>query len=141
MAMLFKSKEAKSEVEQFCYEHSHEGGGCGLCNIYLFQLLQGLWARSCFSTLLSGVFCLFVFFNMDHFLKSSLNLLQYYFCFMVWFLGQGGIWQLRLPNQGSNSQPPGMGRKYLNHWTMREVPLSPTLDSGDQWTHDLFKTN
>ena len=31
------------------------------------------------------VFC---FFNMDHFLKSLLNLLQYYFRFMVWFFGQ-----------------------------------------------------
>lgn len=33
-------------------------------------------------------FPFFVFFNMDHFLKSLLNLLQYYFCFMVWFFGQ-----------------------------------------------------
>ena len=31
---------------------------------------------------------LFFFLNMDHFLKSLLNLLQYYFCFMVWFFGQ-----------------------------------------------------
>ena len=33
-------------------------------------------------------FVLFCFLNMDHFLKSLLNLLQYYFCFMVWFFGQ-----------------------------------------------------
>ena len=25
-------------------------------------------------------------FNVDYFLKSLLNLLQYYFCFMFWFL-------------------------------------------------------
>ena len=27
------------------------------------------------------------FFNEDHFLKSSSNLLQYCFCFMFWFFG------------------------------------------------------
>ena len=30
----------------------------------------------------------FFFFNVDHFLKSLLNFLQYRFCFMFWFFGR-----------------------------------------------------
>ena len=29
-----------------------------------------------------------LFFDMDHFLKSLLDLLQYCFCFMLWFFGR-----------------------------------------------------
>ena len=136
--MLFKSKEARREFEQLCSEHSHTGGGCGLCNKYLFQLLHGLWAKSCFPTLLS----VFVFFfKHGPFFKVFIEFVTILLLFYGLVFWPEGTWELRLPNQGSNSQPPGIGREYLNHWTMREVPLNSTLDSGDQWTHDLFQTN
>ena len=56
-------------------------------------------------------------------LKSSLNLVQRCFCFMIWFSGpeECGMWLL---NQGWNPQPLQwkaksffFGRQSLNHWT------------------------
>ena len=68
-------------------------------------------------------FCLkdFVcFFNVDHFYKVLLNLLQYCFCFLCfWFL-----WHVEIlaSQTGLESIPPATGRQSLNHWTAREVP-------------------
>ena len=96
MAMLFKSKEAKSEVEQLCYEHSHERGGCGLCNIYPFQLLRGLWARSCFSTYF--LFWFVLFFKYGPFFKVFIEFVTILLLFDGLVFWPGGIWELRLPN-------------------------------------------
>ena len=58
-------------------------------------------------------------FNVDYFLKSLLNLLQYYFCFMFWFFGLNA-YGILVPHQGWN--PHFLHRKFsLNHWS-REVP-------------------
>ena len=70
------------------------------------------------------LYCLFFFFffrfflNVEHFLKSLLNLLQYCFCFLFWFFGQEacgilGPWQgiklalLDLGREVLTAGPPG----------------------------------
>ena len=57
--------------------------------------------------------------DVDHFLKSLLNLLQYCFCFMFWFLATRHVGS-QLLDQGS-TRAPCTGRQSLNHWITREV--------------------
>ena len=52
------------------------------------------------------------FFDVDPFLKSLLNLLQYYFCFMFWFFGPKACWIL-VPWPGVHSVPPALEGKIL----------------------------
>ena len=40
-----------------------------------------------------------IFFNVTHFLKSLLNLLQDCFCFMFWFSGCEVMWDLSSPTR------------------------------------------
>ena len=69
-----------------------------------------------------------VFFSCRPFLKPLLSLLQYCFCFMLWFLFYvlfyvPGMWDLSFLNQGSNPHP--------LHWKSKSHPLdhqgSPTV--------------
>ena len=59
-------------------------------------------------------------------LESLLNLLQYWFCFMFYFvvvvLGDGSqdIWYLSFPNRDWTCTR-YIGRQSLNHWTAKEV--------------------
>ena len=58
------------------------------------------------------------------FLKCSLNLLQYCFCFMVW----GSLLAMKhvgsyLLNQGLNLHPLHLEGQVINPWTTREVPI------------------
>ena len=67
---------------------------------------------------------LFIYFNRSFWFgplfKSLLNLLQYCFCFMFWLFWLWGTWDLgSLTGDGT----PCAGRRSLNHWTAREVPL------------------
>ena len=62
---------------------------------------------------------LFFFFWHGPFLMS---LLQYCFCFMVWFFGKSGIWDLNSPARDW-TYTLYIGKQSLNHWTTREVPI------------------
>ena len=70
------------------------------------------------------------FFWCRPFLMSLLNclllLLQYCFCFMLWFFGHeaGGDLSSSTRDQTCNLC---IGRRSLNHWTTREVPISAFL--------------
>ena len=55
------------------------------------------------------------------FLKSSLNFLQYCFCFMFWFFGHKVYGNLSSPTR-NQTHTPRIGRQSLNYWTTREVP-------------------
>ena len=52
----------------------------------------------------------FFFFDVDHFFKSSLNLLQYFFCFMFWFFGHEACGILA-PEPGIEPAPPALEGK------------------------------
>ena len=67
-------------------------------------------------------------FNVDHFLKSLLNLLQYFFCFMFWFFGYEAC-GIFTPQPRIEPAPPTLGGG-LNHWTTREV-----LSHFPFWSH------
>ena len=55
--------------------------------------------------------------------KSLLNMWQYCFCFMFWFLtGRRVILELLSPT-GDQTCVPCTGKWSLNHWTTRKVPL------------------
>jgi len=73
---------------------------------------------------------IFFFFNVDSFLKSLLNLLQYWFCFIFFcFFGHRPkyMWDLSSPTKDQTCTP-CIGRWSLNHWITREVPApSPTV--------------
>ena len=56
---------------------------------------------------------------MNHFWKSLLNLSWYSFCFVFW---PCGMWDLS-PLIRDRTHTPCIGRRSLNHWTAREVPL------------------
>ena len=58
---------------------------------------------------------------MELFLKSLLNLLQYYFCFMFCFFGHKACGFLA-PQSGIQPVPPVLEARSLNHWTARKVP-------------------
>ena len=53
------------------------------------------------------------------FLKSLLNLWQYFVCFMFWFFWPRSIWDLSSPTR--DPYTPCIGRQSLNYWTTREV--------------------
>ena len=53
------------------------------------------------------------------FLKSLLNLLQYCFCFMFWFLWSRGMWDLSCPAK-DQTQMPCIGRWSLKQWNTKE---------------------
>ena len=62
-------------------------------------------------------FLRFFFFDVDHFLKSLLNLLQYCFCFMFWFFWPGGTCNLSSQTK-DRTHPHSLCWKWsLNHWT------------------------
>ena len=52
------------------------------------------------------------FFDVDPFLKSLLDLLQYCFCFMFWFFGPKACWIL-VPWPGIHNVPPALEGKIL----------------------------
>ena len=104
--------------------------GCGV----LQRLLLCVCCSAVFSSFLwhtcmtyVGFFFTIVFWCRS-FLKSVLNLLQYCFCCLCsgfvasWHVGS------QLPDQGSNPHPLHWKVK-SNHWTTREVPISPLLES------------
>ena len=53
------------------------------------------------------------------FLKSLLNLWQYFVCFMFWFFWPRSIWDLSSPTRDPHT--PCIGRQSLNYRTTREV--------------------
>ena len=59
---------------------------------------------------------------MDHFLKSSMHLLQHCFHFMFCFLGCKAAWAFSSQTR-DQTHTPCIGRRSLNHQTAREVPL------------------
>ena len=65
--------------------------------------------------------------NVDHCLKSLLNLLQYYFCFMLYvgffffFFWSWDIWNLSSLTR-NRIHTPCIGKWSLTYWTTREVP-------------------
>ena len=61
-----------------------------------------------------------IFFNVDNYFKSLLNLLQYFFCCLCPGFGCEAVGSSR-PSQGWNPQP-RTGRRSLNDWTTMEVP-------------------
>ena len=65
-----------------------------------------------------------IFFNVDHFLKSLLNLLQYCFCCFCF-----GFWFFNSPDPAPWSEDWSLiscsSRGSLNRWTTREVPKFP----------------
>ena len=65
--------------------------------------------------------------DVEPFLKSLLNLLQYCLCFMFWFFGHKGCETLA-PKPGIEPGPPALGGGWsLNPWTAREVPWECTI--------------
>ena len=62
------------------------------------------------------------FFWCVPFLKSLLNLLQYCFCFMIWFFC---LWSIRALSFLTRDRTcnPCFGTWSLNRWTIREVPM------------------
>ena len=60
----------------------------------------------------------FFFFS---FLKSLLNLLQYYICFLFWFFWPQGMWDLSSLTRDQTCTPCIIRRQSLNHWTTREI--------------------
>ena len=71
----------------------------------------------------------------EPFLKSSLNLLQYCFCFMLLLFGCKACGILA-PWLGFK-RAPCMGRQSLNHWTTREVPPFFFLINEQTWLLQL----
>ena len=55
------------------------------------------------------------FFDVDHFLKSLLNLLQYCFCFTFWFFGHEACGILA-PWPGVKPTPPALEGEVLTTW-------------------------
>ena len=63
-------------------------------------------------------YCIFLIIVLcEPFLKSSMNLLQYCFCFIFW---PGGMWDLSSLSKDSTCTY-CIGRWSFNHWTTREV--------------------
>ena len=60
------------------------------------------------------------------FLKNLLNLLQYCFCFMIWFFSHKP-YGILTPWPGIEPTPPCIGRWSLNHCSAREVPIHSIL--------------
>ena len=52
------------------------------------------------------------FFNVDHFLKSLLHLLHYYFCFMLWYFGHQA-YRILAPQLGIEPTPPALEGEVL----------------------------
>ena len=67
-------------------------------------------------------FFLKIFFLCGPFLKSSLNLLQYCFCFMFLVFWLRGMWDLSSPTRDWTCTPCA-GSQSPNHGTTREVPV------------------
>ena len=80
----------------------------------IFKHLSRLWS------ILLTLFKKKSFFDVGHFLKSLLNLLQYCFCFMNFFW-LWGMWDLSFPTR-DQACASYIGRQSLNHWTTRKVP-------------------
>ena len=64
---------------------------------------------------------IFFFWCGPFFIKSLLNLLQYYLCLMFWLFWLGGMWDLSAPTRDW-TWAPCIRRWSLNHWTTTEVP-------------------
>ena len=67
------------------------------------------------------------------FLKSLLNFSQYCFCFMFWFFGHETYGVLVPWPLMESACTPCVGRRSLNHWTAREVPIF--LNYGFLWIY------
>ena len=78
--------------------------------------------------------CLYLifFFDVDHFFKSLLNLLPYCFCFMFLVFWPRGMWDLSSLTR-DQTRTPCIGRRSLNHWTAREVPLLNSYENTCDW--------
>ena len=61
------------------------------------------------------------FFDVDHFLKSLLNLLPYCFCFMFLVFWPRGMWDLSSPTR-DRTHTSCIGRRSPNHCATKEVP-------------------
>ena len=67
------------------------------------------------------IFCYFFWYGP--FLKFSLNLLQYCFWFMFWFVDHQAC-RISAPRPRIEPTPTSLEALILNHWTTREVPGS-----------------
>ena len=70
------------------------------------------------------------FFNVDHFLKSLLHLLHYYFCFMLWYFGHQAYGILD-PQPGIEHTPPALEGEVLTTgppgWSLHMVFYCPII--------------
>ena len=64
--------------------------------------------------------------ELNWFLTSLLNFLQYCFCFMSWFFGHGAC-GISAPQPGIKPAPCALEASF-NHWTTREVPSTLFLN-------------
>ena len=112
------------------------------------SFLLAYYLYSLFLCLISSSFCnilLCFFFDVDHFLKSLSNLLQYCFCFMFWFFGckecgilapQPGIEPTpsALESQVLTTGPPGKSL-FLHHFgpTSTLVSVIPASGTITMW--------
>ena len=70
-----------------------------------------------------------IFFSWcGQFLKFLLNLLQYFFCFMFWVFWSWSLCNLSFLTR-DQTYSLYAGRQTHNHWTTREDPAMPFLDS------------
>ena len=95
-------------------------------SIYLFIYLSMYLSIFLYLHASTHTFFFLRFFWCGPFLKSLLNLLQYCFCFMFWFFWPQGMWDLSSLT-GDQTRIPCIGRRSLNHWTTREVPIYTNL--------------
>ena len=94
-----------------------------LFTIHKFKFF--MWSTFFFFLLMNASLFFFFFFRSfwcGPCLKSSLNLLQYCFCFMFWFFWPLGMWDLSSPTR-DQTQALRIEKWGLNHWTTREVPM------------------
>ena len=83
--------------------------------IYFFHSnpMRQIWSSLPYYTTGNFKFCFFCgFFWYGSFLKSLLNLLQYWFCFMFWGFGQEAC-EILAPWQGTKPAPPALESGFL----------------------------
>ena len=89
--------------------------------------MKGHWASPSCSSLSK------IFFNVTHFLKSLLNLLQDCFCFMFWFSGCEVMWDLSSPTR--DWTPTSCLGRWSHHHRSFQVMwnvLNPTPEDGSK---------
>ena len=85
-----------------------------MCRHYMVSRYQQNWAFVAYSKVLSNTafFFLRFFLTWTIFLKSLLNFLQYYFCFMFWFFGHEACGTFA-PRPGIEPAPPALEGEVL----------------------------